>query len=113
MVRVAQAMSTIWQRSQMPPISQPRDLDRKPRSEPRRFLLLFDAIESPRPSIARAICLEFNQVASASYPVNATTLPRTPRTRKYRPWYVFEAPWTLTVRHLMALSIAKGKHPLV
>jgi hypothetical protein len=109
MVRVPQAMSTIWQRSQMPPISQPRDLDRKPRSEPRRFLLLFDAIESPRPNIARAICLEFNQVTSPSYPVNATTWPRTPRrkTRKYRPVMV------LTVRHLMTLSIAKGKHPLV
>src|SRR5215467_9296615 len=109
MVRLPQVMSTIWQRSQMPPISQPRDLDRKPRSEPRRFLQLFDAIESPRPNIARAICLKFNQVTSPSYPVNATTWPRTPRrkTRKYPPVMV------LTVRHLMTLSIAKGKHPLV
>src|SRR5215510_13086008 len=77
----------------------------------------FDAeLNSPSRNIARAICLEFysgrdeNVTTSPSYPVNATTLPRTPW-RQIPEKSVM--PWTLAVRHLMTLNIAKGKHPLV
>jgi len=51
---------------------------------------------------------------SPSYPVNAATLPGTPW-RQIPGKSVGMLPWpgTLAVRHLMTLSIAKGKHPLV
>src|SRR5215475_1866599 len=49
-------MSTIRQTSQIPPISQPRVLDRKLRSDLSGSL--FDSMESSRPNIARASATE-------------------------------------------------------
>jgi hypothetical protein len=63
MAKVPQVMSTIWQTTQMPPISQPRDLDRKLRSDFSGSFPPFDTeLDSPSRNIARAICLEFTKV---------------------------------------------------
>src|SRR4029077_315822 len=99
MAKVPQAMSTIWQITQIPPISQPRDRDRKLRSDLSGSFPAFDTeLNSPSRNIARGICLVFTKVVMRIVATHAMAC---------LPW-----PWTFAVRHLMTLSIAKGKHPL-
>lgn len=62
MAKVPQVMSTIWQTTQMPPISQPRDLDSKLRDLSGSFPPFDTELNSPSRNIARAICLEFTEI---------------------------------------------------
>src|SRR5215831_8759744 len=69
MAKVPQTMSTTWQTTQIPPISQPRDLDRTLRSDlSGSFPPLDTELNSPSRNIARAICLEFTKVVMRMCP---------------------------------------------
>src|SRR5262249_16634532 len=113
MASVPQAMSTTWQTTKIPRVSQPRDLAKKLRSD--LSGLLFDSIESSSPNIARAICREFSQIDDVTTSPSYAALPRMPRRQNPQKPVIGRPSMgsrKLARRHLMALGIAKRKHPL-